>query len=238
MQIRTDVLGDRMYELLNYGRENDRVEIPENDVSARYNDNVEILNYDNDSIVKIVGTKGNDNIDVKQNWLTGSLKVSVNEEEHTFPKRKAENLILDLGPGNNKVVVDDSVKTGITIQAGHGDNFIKGGRGDDRIVVGDGNNEICGSGGSDFIVAGHGNNKIYGGEGHDFIMLGNGDNEILGQYGDNYISVGKGKNDINAGNGYYKTVLTEGSKNKNNITHGQGHSYVETKSGAYQICEF
>ena len=94
--------------------------------------------------------------------------------------------------------------SGITIQAGDGENLILGGSGGTTITVGDGNNRIAGANaemlfangklktfrsvdpnyhGSSHINAGGGSNTILGGGGADTIVAGDGKNIVIGDNG-------------------------------------------------------
>ena len=140
---------------------------------------------------------GDSDVSVKKGGLfRNKVKVTVDGEKHSFSKKEAEKLIVDLGEGNNKIGVSENIKTGLTIVAGNGDNKISAGSGNDSIVVGSGNNTISGLDGDDIIVAGNGNNNIYAGSGSDIVKAGHGNNTIYGGDGDDYLLAGNGNNDI------------------------------------------
>lgn len=87
------------------------------------------------------------------------------------------------------------------IDAGGGNDFVRGGAGYDVISGGDGrdkiwgnsgDDEIDGGAGRDWISGGRGDDRINGGDGKDFIRGGSGDDLIAGGEGRDWLAGGRG----------------------------------------------
>lgn len=117
------------------------------------------LNSREDIIIN--GTDKNDKWTVSQN-RQGDVIVNLNGKETVYPQEDANFLKFKLGEGDNSFIADDSVKIGLDVNAGDGNNTIVTGKGNDSITVGNGDNNIEGGKGNDTILAGDGNNTVYG----------------------------------------------------------------------------
>lgn len=201
--------------------------------------------------IRIKGTDGDDNVKVNQTE-DGSLTVNINGKETTYSKEDAERLLFDLGEGNNTLSADDTVKYGLNVKAGDGNNDIKTGSGNDKINLGNGDNKISAGNGSNDIIAGDGNNEVsttnnslFGSMFGEFssilgsdidvnsIKLGNGDNTVTGGAGKDNVTAGDGNNKIDGGSG--DDCITAG-KGNNEINGGLGDDTITTdKSGIMSI---
>lgn len=105
------------------------------------------------------------------------------------------------------------VRSGNTINAGGGDNYVEGGAGDDKVTAGDGRN------------------TVYGGSGHDTIELGNGDNYVDPGGAPDVVRLGSGNNVVNGGSGGME--LTTG--NGNNLVYVGGLDTIQLGSGVNTV---
>jgi Ca2+-binding RTX toxin-like protein len=139
----------------------------------------------------IKGTKGNDNIHIsKADGLAGKLElyeINVNGEKRFVTKAQLENTKFKTGMGNDRVVVDKNVKTGVNVEGGSGDDVIIGGSGNDRLSGGKGKDVILGRGGNDVLKGDEGKDYVSGGKGHDLIDGGKGADKTIGGPGFDHV---------------------------------------------------
>jgi Ca2+-binding RTX toxin-like protein len=86
-------------------------------------------------------------------------------------------LMADLGPGDDSLEVEGSLKTvgSVRLAGGYGDDVIKGGPEDDLIQAGRGADKLYGEGGADGLVGGlPGPTYLYGGPDGDLLAGGGG----------------------------------------------------------------
>jgi Ca2+-binding RTX toxin-like protein len=86
-------------------------------------------------------------------------------------------LMADLGPGDDSLEVEGSLKTvgSVRISGGYGNDLIKGGPEDDLIEAGRGADKLYGEGGADGLVGGlPGPTYLYGGADGDLLAAGGG----------------------------------------------------------------
>ncbi len=136
-----------------------------------------------DGVLIIVGTSGQDVIDVKPTGGdTDALTVKVNEKELLFklkPIKNADNpyndvdriLIHALG-GNDKVDIQNKLDVDSEIHGGAGDDTLRGGDGHDVIFGDSGNDQLWGGDGNDFLIGGQGVDKLKGEKGDDILIAG------------------------------------------------------------------
>lgn len=133
-------------------------------------------------------------------------------------------LTVDLGNGNNRVIVEMASTT--------------------EVFVGNGNNLIdLRYGGYGYIEAGHGNNAILFGDGVLFASVGNGSNrfqisggniDIRAGHGNNTASIlGEGFVRLNFGDGDNKVTVSNGPVGgaEMDVTFGYGHNTITTARG-------
>ncbi|UWQ08934.1 calcium-binding protein [Aliiroseovarius crassostreae] len=107
--------------------------------------------------------------------------------------------------GNDVLVMSDMDNR---LDAGAGDDDVRGSNSGDVVVGGSGNDKIDAGGGDDFVYGGNGSDriwggawsdKIWGGEGHDILNGGDGADTINGDSGNDVIVGGAGKDLIYGG---------------------------------------
>ncbi|WP_456412667.1 M91 family zinc metallopeptidase [Thiolapillus sp.] len=128
---------------------------------------------------------GNDRIRISQDAKTGGLAVTVNGEEAVFSP--SDKLVIKAGEGNDTIWVDRDVTVRLRLEGGDGNDFIRGGSGDDVIQGGKGNDRLHGGGGDDYINGSMGRDIIYGDAGNDVIYGGRGDDLLFGNAGNDYL---------------------------------------------------
>ncbi len=169
--------------------------------------------------LSIVGTKGNDNIQVQvavSGPHAGEFQVDVNGQQSFFAVNQVTSIqILGLG-GNDQITVNDNVAINATIRGGKGNDTIKGGSGDDAIYGDAGNDSIDSSAGNDTVFAGSGNDTVHGGAGNDTVHGEAGNDSIGGGDDDDVIDGDQGNDSIDgeAGND------TCHGDNGNDLVHG------------------
>lgn len=130
------------------------------------------------------------------------------------PKNKKQHVLVkaSLGDGNDALdarelaPVSDSEKSAakasvfLNVDAGAGDDAIRGSEGPDTIFAGEGDDKIAGGAGKDHLEGQAGNDDILGGAGDDSIFGGEGDDIELGQEGNDGLYGNEG-DDILSGGG-------------------------------------
>jgi RTX calcium-binding nonapeptide repeat (4 copies) len=175
-----------------------------------------------DGVLAIVGTEQADTIVVRQvnnrlsvDGVSGSFDAS-NVKGIAIDSRGGHDYvamdvagqvvfkptIIDAGAGNDHIrggYGDDVVNLGagddITVTHG-GHDRVYGGAGNDRIWTGDGNDKVSGDDGNDEIVLGAGNDLVYSGAGHDRIWGETGDDRVSAGDGDDWVFGGAGSDAI------------------------------------------
>jgi Ca2+-binding RTX toxin-like protein len=132
---------------------------------------------------------GDDNISLAQgdNSVTvgsGNVQVQAGNGNNTVTANTgAGQARINLGDGNNAVVVTDNSAGQANVQVGDGNNTITTGQGRDNVHVGDGNNVVvvlsAAASTGDQVLAGNGNNLIVGGLGQENLQAGNGSNILI-----------------------------------------------------------
>ena len=123
------------------------------------------------------------------------------------------------GDGNNVFEINDSIKSGYSINGGNGDDIF-------TINASDSEGTINGNGGNNtFIINGSNNKDIKTGSGNDKITIKGSNNTIDAQAGDDIITITGNNNEVNAGNGNDE-IYVESSNNTAFITGGAGDDYI------------
>lgn len=131
------------------------------------------------NILVIIGTSGNDVIDVE--------KIKTALCNGGYGTDCSGGVVVDAGDGNDE------------IRGSSGNDVLRGGNGNDKISGGGGDDVICGEGGEDDLRGGDGNDTITGGPGDDILRGGAGDDYLRGNGGDDKLHGGSGNDDL-AGN--------------------------------------
>lgn len=199
--------------------------------------------------LSIVGTKGNDNIQVQVAAAgphTGELQVDVNGQQSFFTANQVTSIqILGLG-GNDQITVNDNVAIHTTIRGGKGNDTIKGGGGDDTIYGDAGNDSINSSLGNDTVFAGSGNDNVHCGDGtdtvhgeagNDSIWGGDDDDSLDGDQGNDSLD-GEAGNDTCHGDNGNDTIHggddndeLYGDNGKDQIWGGNGNDFADGGNG-------
>jgi Ca2+-binding RTX toxin-like protein len=155
----------------------------------------------------IEGDAEADNVHVQPRMVQGhedgviveSLDADNNVKQHfALNAQEVEQgggLVIGGGAGKDYILVDDSVRSGLHLSGGEGDDTIVGGAGDDKIMGGAGDDVIVGGAGDDNIRGGVGDDTIWGESGTDTILGETGDDKLYGDagkdtlYSDGYDSV-------------------------------------------------
>jgi len=133
---------------------------------------------------------GNDRIHVSQDAKTGGLAISVNGEDAVFSP--SDKLVIKAGEGNDTIWVDRDVTVRLRLEGGDGNDFIRGGSGDDAIEGGKGNDRLHGGGGDDYVNGSKGRDIINADVGNDVVYAGHGDDLVFGNAGNDYLEGGAG----------------------------------------------
>ncbi|TAH37660.1 MAG: calcium-binding protein [Alphaproteobacteria bacterium] len=134
----------------------------------------------------IMGTGGNDV------FILDSLKVSIDLFGNQIDPMIRNMPLLDsiehivLGDGNDVVnLLSDrfNYTTGVTVEAGNGDDYIWTQKGDDTLYGGAGNDRLDADMGNDQLFGGDGNDVLLGREGDDILDGGAGNDQLYGGSG-------------------------------------------------------
>ena len=164
-------------------------------------------------VLTVTGTAKNDAITVSLS--SDGTTITVKERSGSRFKKSAAttttyaasdvtSLVINGGDGNDKIAVKGSRKTPFvvpaTIDAGAGNDTVKGGAEADTITGGDGDDDLYGGAGADSISGGAGDDLLVGGAGIDTLDGGDGD-DLIKSAGDGAIDIIDGGADSSAGVG-------------------------------------
>lgn len=122
----------------------------------------------------VVGTTGDDDIQITPVGNTGSVRVSVyNGNLGTFPIAAGDRIIVAALAGNDNIQVAGGVRAPAVLYGGPGDDRIKGGGGPTIEVGCEGNDTLIGGHANDLLIAGDGADRLIGGAGSDILVAGN-----------------------------------------------------------------
>lgn len=100
---------------------------------------------------------------------------------------------VDMGPSNDKVVVQETLPVPLTVHLGDGsDKFIGGGEPDTCYSEGARRNRCVGGGGNDICITGDENSDCVGGGGNDYCQTGAGSDGCWGGPGNDVCRMGAG----------------------------------------------
>ncbi len=128
------------------------------------------------------------------NRFDGKIIVSAFGYRQEFDVADVATIVGHAGDGDDRILIDSSVRKRTFIYGEEGDDFLKGGSGDDTLDGGDGFDELLGGAGSDTLRGGDGDDELLGEEDGDFLYGDKGDDTILGGMGDDIIETGDGLN--------------------------------------------
>jgi Ca2+-binding RTX toxin-like protein len=179
------------------------------------------IQLNDDGLLTIVGTAGNDSIFVDQ--IDGQLTVSTRDRQRlvseTFSVEDVERIVVQLGRGHDSALVktpvslpllvygnhgNDTVSTGAGASAifgGAGNDVLRGGRANDVFEGNDGDDRIIGNAGDDRLSGGDGNDRLFGGDGRDDLLGGAGNDSLFGDAGDDLLYGEAGNDRLDGGSG-------------------------------------
>ena len=161
------------------------------------------VNFTADGVLTVLGSQGSDTLDIARGdsgyVVTSSIVPEVRgcatSGTRTVcddSRARVNSIIVYGNSGNDSITIDYSVPadTYTLIDAGNGDNVVKGGKTSDYIATGHGNSRLEGRDGHDVITPGLASRTtVLGGSGHDVIKT---ENPCLGHS----ISGGSGKDNV------------------------------------------
>ena len=110
----------------------------------------------------------------------GNLVVRENGSAQQFDPAQVKNIVILAHGGDDRVIIDNSVKLPTTIRAGDGDDYIRGGGGSDEIYGGRGNDFLAGRDSDDWLYGQAGHDELRGGRGRDLLKGGRGRDRLRG----------------------------------------------------------
>ncbi len=106
-----------------------------------------------------------------------------------------------------------TIKLGVDLNGGSGNNTLTGGAGDDHLFGGSGNDVLNGLAGDDRLDGGSGNDTLIGGAGNDAITGGSGNDVITGGAGNDVMTGGSGNDLFAFAAGFGIDVITDFQSN-------------------------
>jgi hypothetical protein len=129
-----------------------------------------------DGVLHIIGTNNRDRIRVS---LRGRNQLLVRANflperggRRTFDLAGVRMIYIVTGAGNDRITIARNVRISAIIDAGRGNDRIRGGGGPTVILGGPGNDRITGSRGPNIIASGTGSNRVTGSRNSDLIISG------------------------------------------------------------------
>ncbi len=162
------------------------------------------------------------------NRFDGKIIVSAFGYRQEFDVSEVTTIIGYAGTGDDRILIDSSVRKRTFIYGEAGDDFLKGGSGDDTLDGGDGFDELLGGTGIDTLRGGDGDDELLGEDDGDFLYGDNGNDTILGGLGDDTIETGDGLN-FAYGDEDNDTIL--GGVERDAIYGGSGNDTISGRDG-------
>lgn len=128
------------------------------------------------------------------------IKVRLNDEAAEFAEGDVDSITV-LGEAGDDSIIATFVTQPMFIDGGDGDDTVKGGLGDDKILGRDGDDKLRGTQGDDSILGGDGNDSLQGQVGNDTVIGGNGDDTVKGNDGDDFMRGDAGVDSMQGGEG-------------------------------------
>ena len=149
-----------------------------------------------------------------------------------IPPERARGVEIRGGDGNDVIEVDDSVRSGLTLDGGRGNDRLIGGHGDDVLRGGAGEDHLDGRDGDDVLDGGAGNDSLYGGLGNDRLLGGAGADWLHGRDGDDVLDGGRGDDQLFGGRG---DDVLRGGEGADALAGGEGADDVDGGGGRDRI---
>ena len=183
------------------------------------------------------------------------LSVNIDGAVQTFPLAKTRRILVNGGPGNDSIQIDDSngpIRTPATLYGGDGNDtliggagpeLLDGGNGDDVLNAGTGNQTLQGDAGDDTLTGGPGHDLLEGGDDDDLLTAGSGPNQLYGDAGNDTLYGGSGSDTL--GGASEDTLYTAGTlpqtayvAGNDSIVCGSGNDWVvgDDNEQLHQTC--
>ena len=207
--------------------------------TTAYVSGVGIVIINGENVLQIVGTSGNDSVEIKKYKKSQfSVKTTFNSEQvnRVFSPTGIDRMEALLGAGNDEMSIDRFITIPVLIDAGSGDDIVKAGGGSAIILGGAGNDILTGSLKNDLIFGGLGNDELKGNSGDDLIFGGiysgkslpgsiNDDREELlaaqSIWSDSSQSIEDRKSDIEGLDNFYTRLIDDGELDSLHGNRGQ-----------------
>ncbi|MDW7995892.1 MAG: cadherin-like domain-containing protein [Gemmatales bacterium] len=116
-------------------------------------------------VLYIVGTNGNDIIQIKPGANTNQFRVNVNGQDRgTFNMTQYRRVFVFGLAGHDRIEVDRTLNVRSLLSGGAGNDVLLGGAGPDILLGGPGNDQLIGRDGRDLLIGGAGTDALYGHE--------------------------------------------------------------------------
>lgn len=129
--------------------------------------------------------------------------VTINDRElDPFDANRVRSILINSFGGDDTITVATEITAPTRVVAGHGNDDVTSGDGDDRISVGVGDDTVDGGDGNNTLNGGVGADDLTGGDDKDTIRGGKGDDPNLdGLGGNDHIFAGPGGDTVTGGDG-------------------------------------
>jgi Ca2+-binding RTX toxin-like protein len=118
----------------------------------------------------VTGTTGNDTISVAS-APQGHVAVTINGVNFGTFAPTSRVIVYGLA-GNDDIEVAGAVHRPTWLYGGDGDDYLKGGGGNNVLVGGAGDDVLHGGGGSDLLIGGTGADQLFSSDGNDLLIAG------------------------------------------------------------------
>ncbi|GBD36091.1 Leukotoxin [bacterium HR36] len=116
-------------------------------------------------VLYVVGTNGNDVIQIKPGASSTQFRVSVNGVNVGTFNSTLFRWVFAFGlNGNDRIEVDRTLGIKTLLSGGAGNDILQGGKGSDILLGGPGNDQLIGRDGRDLLIGGTGVDSLYGHE--------------------------------------------------------------------------
>jgi uncharacterized delta-60 repeat protein len=119
----------------------------------------------------IVGTAGNDTIQVEPGSSSSTLTVTINGVSSTVA-RPSDRIIVMAGAGDDDVQLAGAIANPAWLYGEAGNDHLNNGSGGGLLLGGDGNDELLGGDGRDVMIGGQGADRLIGNANDDILIAG------------------------------------------------------------------
>lgn len=166
----------------------------------------------NSNAIRITGTTSLANvIRLSYNASTKQFIAQAGSVSRTYSESQVGWVLINGGNLADLIEIDSSVYLPTSINAGGGNDTVRGGSGADQVNAGEGADLIEGNAGNDSLEGGAGNDTVNGGAGNDYITGAAGDDNLTGGADRDTISGGAGWDTANTGEVYDSVELIVGA---------------------------